>query len=174
MIQTPGVSQFFGCVSLGPLAWGITLAGIAAAVLLGPALASMIARVTDHADILLPDAPVSPPAENRTSLRAGGAVGASLAHAMSAPAANGCTVGCTEGRLNRWQDCCSGRGTAGTAGGENPPLFRARTPRLHAVAVETRSASQRGRRPGRDADAARALLAARLAPRPRLQQGHGA
>ncbi|MGR4880798.1 HAD-IC family P-type ATPase [Streptomyces sp. LARHCF249] len=54
VIQIPGVSQFFGCVPLGPLAWGITLAAIAAAILLGHALAPAIARLTDHADTLLP------------------------------------------------------------------------------------------------------------------------
>ncbi|GAA4891383.1 cation-transporting P-type ATPase [Streptomyces coeruleoprunus] len=35
IIQTPGLSQFFGCTPLGPAAWGITLASITAATLLG-------------------------------------------------------------------------------------------------------------------------------------------
>ncbi|MFD7444463.1 cation-translocating P-type ATPase [Streptomyces sp. NPDC059909] len=42
IIQTPGVSQFFGCTPLGPIAWGITLGAIAVATLLGPALAPLI------------------------------------------------------------------------------------------------------------------------------------
>ncbi|MFI0776770.1 HAD-IC family P-type ATPase [Streptomyces sp. NPDC021212] len=35
IIQTPGVSQFFDCTPLGPLAWGITLGSIAAATVIG-------------------------------------------------------------------------------------------------------------------------------------------
>lgn len=31
IIQTPGVSQFFGCVPLGPVAWSGVLAGVGAA-----------------------------------------------------------------------------------------------------------------------------------------------
>ncbi|MHA5048308.1 cation transporting ATPase C-terminal domain-containing protein [Streptomyces sp. SD15] len=38
IIQTPGVSQFFGCTPLGPMAWGIALGAIAVATLLGTAL----------------------------------------------------------------------------------------------------------------------------------------
>ncbi|MDT3397413.1 HAD-IC family P-type ATPase [Streptomyces sp. B1866] len=41
IIQTPGVSHFFGCTPLGPLAWGITLGSIASATLLGVALAPL-------------------------------------------------------------------------------------------------------------------------------------
>ncbi|WP_084958705.1 cation-translocating P-type ATPase [Thermoactinospora rubra] len=33
VVQVPGVSQFFGCVPLGPVAWGTALAAVAAAVL---------------------------------------------------------------------------------------------------------------------------------------------
>ncbi|GAB3006766.1 hypothetical protein GCM10023080_085710 [Streptomyces pseudoechinosporeus] len=36
IIQTPGVSQFFGCTPLGPFAWSIALGAITAAMLLGP------------------------------------------------------------------------------------------------------------------------------------------
>ncbi|MFF3247033.1 HAD-IC family P-type ATPase [Streptomyces sp. NPDC002870] len=46
IIQTPGISQFFGCTPLGPVAWGITLGAIAAATLLGHALAPLIASLT--------------------------------------------------------------------------------------------------------------------------------
>ncbi|MFI5520568.1 HAD-IC family P-type ATPase [Streptomyces platensis] len=47
IIQTPGVSQFFGCTPLGPVAWGITLAAITTATLLGHPLAPLItARLT--------------------------------------------------------------------------------------------------------------------------------
>ncbi|MFD0268557.1 HAD-IC family P-type ATPase [Streptomyces sp. NPDC127106] len=35
IIQTPGVSHFFGCVPLGPFAWGIALGSIAVALALG-------------------------------------------------------------------------------------------------------------------------------------------
>ncbi|UQW99477.1 cation-translocating P-type ATPase [Streptomyces sp. RerS4] len=35
IIQVPGVSRFFGCVPLGPVAWGIVLGSITAAVALG-------------------------------------------------------------------------------------------------------------------------------------------
>ncbi|NXY95431.1 HAD-IC family P-type ATPase [Streptomyces sp. BR123] len=35
IIQTPGVSRFFGCTPLGPLAWGIALGSIAVAIALG-------------------------------------------------------------------------------------------------------------------------------------------
>lgn len=42
VIQTPGVSQFFGCTPLGPVAWGITLGAIATATLLGTVAAPLI------------------------------------------------------------------------------------------------------------------------------------
>jgi hypothetical protein len=35
IVQTPGVSQFFGCTPLGPLGWSITLGTSAAATALG-------------------------------------------------------------------------------------------------------------------------------------------
>jgi len=47
IIQTPGVSQFFGCRPLGPVAWGITLGSIVAALLLGTALTPLVRRLTD-------------------------------------------------------------------------------------------------------------------------------
>ncbi|MGW0774825.1 HAD-IC family P-type ATPase [Streptomyces sp. NPDC002835] len=42
IIQTPGVSQFFGCTPLGPVAWGITLGAIAVATVFGHFLAPLI------------------------------------------------------------------------------------------------------------------------------------
>jgi cation-transporting ATPase I len=46
IIQTPGISQFFGCTPLGPVAWGITLGAIALATLLGSALTPLARRLT--------------------------------------------------------------------------------------------------------------------------------
>ncbi|MEV6317354.1 cation-translocating P-type ATPase [Streptomyces sp. NPDC051776] len=52
VIQTPGISQFFGCAPLGPLAWGITLGAITTAVLLGPLLRPLIAsRLSPSTDV---------------------------------------------------------------------------------------------------------------------------
>ncbi|MBO3678139.1 cation-transporting P-type ATPase [Streptomyces sp. NEAU-YJ-81] len=42
IIQTPGVSQFFDCTPLGPVAWAITLGSITAATLFGPILAPLL------------------------------------------------------------------------------------------------------------------------------------
>ncbi|URN11484.1 cation-translocating P-type ATPase C-terminal domain-containing protein [Streptomyces radiopugnans] len=51
VIQTPGVSQFFGCTPLGPVAWGITLGSITTATLLGAAAAPVVRRLApDPAD----------------------------------------------------------------------------------------------------------------------------
>jgi calcium-translocating P-type ATPase len=47
IIQTPVVSQFFGSTPLGPVAWGIALAAIAAATLLHPALKPLSNRLAD-------------------------------------------------------------------------------------------------------------------------------
>ncbi|MEU8570017.1 cation-translocating P-type ATPase [Streptomyces pathocidini] len=47
IIQTPGVSQFFGCTPLGPVAWGITLASITAASLLHTALPPLARHLVD-------------------------------------------------------------------------------------------------------------------------------
>ncbi|WP_229818714.1 cation transporting ATPase C-terminal domain-containing protein, partial [Streptomyces lateritius] len=46
IIQTPGVSQFFGCTPLGPVAWGITLGAMATALLLGHSLAPLLTALT--------------------------------------------------------------------------------------------------------------------------------
>ncbi|MFI2352759.1 HAD-IC family P-type ATPase [Streptomyces sp. NPDC019443] len=48
IIQTPGISQFFGSTPLGPIAWGITLSAITAATLLSTTLAPFIATLTAH------------------------------------------------------------------------------------------------------------------------------
>ncbi|WP_078897814.1 cation-translocating P-type ATPase [Streptomyces rimosus] len=45
VIQTPGVSRFFGCTPMGPVAWGITLGAIASATLAGAALAPLVRRL---------------------------------------------------------------------------------------------------------------------------------
>jgi calcium-translocating P-type ATPase len=42
VIQTPGVSQFFGCTPLGPVGWGIALGAIATATVLGMALSPLV------------------------------------------------------------------------------------------------------------------------------------
>jgi calcium-translocating P-type ATPase len=42
IIQVPGISQFFGCTPLGPVAWGITFGAVAGATLLGHLLAPWI------------------------------------------------------------------------------------------------------------------------------------
>jgi hypothetical protein len=41
VIQTPGVSQFFGCQPIGPLGWAIGLAAAAAASLVAPVMARL-------------------------------------------------------------------------------------------------------------------------------------
>ncbi|MEV6425785.1 cation-transporting P-type ATPase [Streptomyces sp. NPDC051662] len=45
IIQTPGISQFFGCTPLGPIAWGITLASITTATLLHTTLPPLAERL---------------------------------------------------------------------------------------------------------------------------------
>ncbi|MFV0126840.1 HAD-IC family P-type ATPase [Streptomyces sp. HMX112] len=50
VIQTPGVSQFFGCTPLGPVAWSIALGAVAAATLLGTALSPLVRSLADQAD----------------------------------------------------------------------------------------------------------------------------
>ncbi|WP_147455084.1 cation-translocating P-type ATPase [Saccharothrix australiensis] len=42
VIQTPGISRFFGCTPLGPVGWGIALAAATAANLLGLVLAPLV------------------------------------------------------------------------------------------------------------------------------------
>ncbi|MCC8246127.1 cation-translocating P-type ATPase [Saccharothrix luteola] len=44
VIQTPGVSQFFGCTPLGPVGWGIALSSATAANVLGLALNPFVTR----------------------------------------------------------------------------------------------------------------------------------
>jgi cation-transporting ATPase I len=50
VIQTPGVSQFFGCQPIGPLGWAIGLAAATAASLMAPAMARLpaIATIAEH------------------------------------------------------------------------------------------------------------------------------
>ncbi|MER7792133.1 cation-transporting P-type ATPase [Streptomyces sp. NPDC097640] len=47
IVQTPGVSQFFGSTPLGPVAWGITLGSIATATLVGAALTPLMRTLSD-------------------------------------------------------------------------------------------------------------------------------
>ncbi|MFI1935710.1 HAD-IC family P-type ATPase [Streptomyces purpureus] len=49
IIQTPGVSQFFGCTPLGPVAWGITLGAIATATVLGTLLSPLVRNMSEAA-----------------------------------------------------------------------------------------------------------------------------
>jgi cation-transporting ATPase I len=56
VVQTPGVSQFFGCRPVGPLGWAIGLAVAAAASLLAPAMAGL-----PLAERGTPHGPASPP-----------------------------------------------------------------------------------------------------------------
>ncbi|ONI84678.1 haloacid dehalogenase [Saccharothrix sp. ALI-22-I] len=44
VIQTPGVSQFFGCTPLGPIGWGIALSSATAANVLGLVLNPLVTR----------------------------------------------------------------------------------------------------------------------------------
>ncbi|MDK1475828.1 cation-translocating P-type ATPase [Streptomyces sp. 549] len=44
VIQTPGVSQFFGCTPLGPIAWGITLGSITTATAAGVVAGPLVRR----------------------------------------------------------------------------------------------------------------------------------
>jgi calcium-translocating P-type ATPase len=43
VIQTPGLSQFFGCTPLGPIGWGIALSSATAANLAGPLVSRLLA-----------------------------------------------------------------------------------------------------------------------------------
>ncbi|WP_158845990.1 cation-translocating P-type ATPase [Saccharothrix deserti] len=47
VIQTPGVSQFFGCTPLGPIGWGIALSSATAANVLGLVLNPLVTRRAD-------------------------------------------------------------------------------------------------------------------------------
>ncbi|WP_344631913.1 HAD-IC family P-type ATPase [Streptomyces glaucosporus] len=55
VIQTPGVSQFFGCTPLGPVGWGIALGSITTATALGAAATPLVRRLAVPS--ILPDAP---------------------------------------------------------------------------------------------------------------------
>jgi magnesium-transporting ATPase (P-type) len=50
VVQTPGLSQFFGCTPLGPLGWGIALGSAATATLGNAALTRMLANASQVAD----------------------------------------------------------------------------------------------------------------------------
>ncbi|MCU1499294.1 MAG: Calcium-transporting ATPase, partial [Acidimicrobiales bacterium] len=50
IVQTPGVSQFFGCTPLGPVAWAQGLAGSVAGVGLSLVLPPVVARIPRFAD----------------------------------------------------------------------------------------------------------------------------
>ncbi|MFH8369339.1 HAD-IC family P-type ATPase [Streptomyces sp. NPDC018031] len=50
IIQTPGVSRFFGCTPLGPVAWGIALAAITSATVLGLVVAPLVRHRGDEGD----------------------------------------------------------------------------------------------------------------------------
>ncbi|HEX5567736.1 MAG TPA: cation-translocating P-type ATPase [Streptomyces sp.] len=58
-IQTPGLSEFFGCTPLGPVAWGITLGSVTTATLLGavatPLVRRLVAQAADTAVRSVPD-----------------------------------------------------------------------------------------------------------------------
>ncbi|HZG05886.1 MAG TPA: cation-translocating P-type ATPase [Streptomyces sp.] len=60
VIQTPGVSQFFGCTPLGPVGWGITLGSITTATALGAVATPLVRR-------LVPDDPDAPEPEPETA-----------------------------------------------------------------------------------------------------------
>jgi hypothetical protein len=51
VVQTPGLSQFFGCTPLGPLGWGIALGSAATATLGNAALTRMLANAPQVADL---------------------------------------------------------------------------------------------------------------------------
>ena len=45
VVETPGVSHFFGCTPLGPVAWGIVLASVAGATAAGGAAPRFVSRL---------------------------------------------------------------------------------------------------------------------------------
>ncbi|MEU3983824.1 cation-translocating P-type ATPase [Streptomyces sp. NPDC026672] len=57
VVQTPVLSQFFGCAPLGPVAWGIALSAAAGATVTSPFLPPLITRVRTRFDT--PGAPRS-------------------------------------------------------------------------------------------------------------------
>ncbi|GGN63954.1 haloacid dehalogenase [Streptomyces albiflavescens] len=48
VVQTPVLSQFFGCTPLGPIAWSIALSAAAGATVMSPFLPPLIARVRTY------------------------------------------------------------------------------------------------------------------------------
>jgi cation-transporting ATPase I len=44
VVETPGVSQFFGCTPLGPAAWGIVLGSSLGATAVGVVVPSLVER----------------------------------------------------------------------------------------------------------------------------------
>ncbi|WP_018385653.1 cation-translocating P-type ATPase [Wenjunlia vitaminophila] len=58
VIQTPGVSHFFGCTPLGPVGWGIALGSVASATALSAALTPVARRLSVRGDA--PAGPVRP------------------------------------------------------------------------------------------------------------------
>jgi hypothetical protein len=44
-VQTPGLSQFFGCTPLGPVGWGIAVTSATAATLAGSAAPEQLQRL---------------------------------------------------------------------------------------------------------------------------------
>ncbi|MFF4211260.1 HAD-IC family P-type ATPase [Streptomyces sp. NPDC001796] len=54
VVQTPGLSQFFGCTPLGPLAWGIALSTAAAATVSSLFLPPLVGRIRTALPLPLP------------------------------------------------------------------------------------------------------------------------
>ncbi|MEU1943355.1 cation transporting ATPase C-terminal domain-containing protein, partial [Streptomyces sp. NPDC020125] len=79
IIQTPGVSQFFDCTPLGPIAWAITLGSITAATLAGPLLAPLLR---------LDRTPLEADQADRADRAEGAAAGADAADGAEVPAAS--------------------------------------------------------------------------------------
>jgi cation-transporting ATPase I len=52
IVQTPGLSQLFGCRPLGPLGWTTGIVSSAGVTLLSPAIESVVDRVADLAQVL--------------------------------------------------------------------------------------------------------------------------
>ncbi|WP_245641202.1 cation-translocating P-type ATPase [Streptomyces megasporus] len=67
VIQTPGVSQFFGCTPLGPVGWGIALGSITTATALGAVATPLVRRLAVPS--ILPDEPEGDGAEEPSTER---------------------------------------------------------------------------------------------------------
>ena len=52
IIQTPGLSQLFGCKPIGPVAWGTGLVSSAGVTLLSPLIDSLVDRVADLSQVV--------------------------------------------------------------------------------------------------------------------------